>query len=142
MAGDPALKDAFESIRRAVLILPRDRDQTCAALADMRRRRQEKHTDPIKEVVTDIQFIAELGVLLHAAEQPQLTENRRSVELLAALAAHGWLDSRTADRLQQAWHLAISARISKHLERNARCGLSPATVAQVDETFARMTLRA
>ncbi len=111
IAGDPDLKGAFESVRHRVLATHRDRDQVADDLAGMRdRQARERKESPVRRLLTDLQFVAELGVLQEAADHPELIEHRATPDQLTALAETGWLDNEMADRLKKAWSLLMQQR--------------------------------
>ena len=71
IAGDPAMESEFESLRRQVLTQVRDADAVASDLGEMRQRqREDRRESPIKRALTDLQFLAELGILTQAAEHP------------------------------------------------------------------------
>ncbi len=121
VAGEDGLQSHFEQVRKAVLCRPRASEEVCRDLAQMRsRQRRERKESPIKALLTDIQYIAEAGVLCHAAEHQDLIESRRIDAQLALLADTGWLTPSTAEQLSSAWSALIGQRHLHWLERQSR----------------------
>ncbi len=111
----------FDALRGRVLARPRDAVEVQRSLADMRRRQLEQRSErPEKRLLGDIQFIAELGVLLNAAEATELIEARATIDQLKRLAALGWLQRDTAEHLEDAFNRAAALRDRIFLERNCR----------------------
>ncbi len=87
VAGDDELKRPFEQLRRDLLCQPREPDRVARDLASMRRKqRSERKEDPVKRLLTDIQFIAEKAVLCLSHRHPALSEQTGVVEQLEHLA--------------------------------------------------------
>ncbi len=111
IAGDADLKDAFEKSRHRVLTTRRDGERVARDLATMRQRQaRERKETPVQRLLTDLQFVAELGVLQQAADQPELIEHRATPDQLAALAENGWLDRQMATRLDETWSMLMQQR--------------------------------
>ena len=120
VAGDEALAERFEAIRREVLSQPRDDDAVTEDLAQMRRRMREErdNPDPFKDPpggMVDIEFVAQLGVLVAAAERPAVLVPRSTPEQLAALAATGWLGEAEAQTLSRVYGQLVDARHQRFL---------------------------
>ena len=119
IAGDPSLKDAFETVRRDILTTAHDPDQVREDLARMRQRQaSERKESPVRRILTDLQFIAELGVLQEAAKQPDLIEARSTPDQLHALAETGWLSDTQAHELEEAWAALMRQRHGRWLLRD------------------------
>ncbi|TVQ35306.1 MAG: bifunctional [glutamate--ammonia ligase]-adenylyl-L-tyrosine phosphorylase/[glutamate--ammonia-ligase] adenylyltransferase [Wenzhouxiangella sp.] len=104
IAGHPDLAERFEKTRTEVLCRPRDPDQVRRELAEMRARQQrDRSEDPIKRRLTDLQYMAELGLLTNAADNPDLIDCRQPVAQFEALGDCGWLKADTASQLVSAW---------------------------------------
>ncbi|NDY95925.1 bifunctional [glutamate--ammonia ligase]-adenylyl-L-tyrosine phosphorylase/[glutamate--ammonia-ligase] adenylyltransferase [Wenzhouxiangella limi] len=117
--GSQALQDRFERIRQHVLCQQRDSHRVLTDLADMRARQQRDRSEtPIKGLMTDIQYIAEAGVLCQAAKSPELIEVRRSDRQIDLLRRSGWLTGEQASGLIEAWNEAIQARHICWLQRH------------------------
>lgn len=104
IAGHPDLAKPLEQTRVEVLARPRDAEKLRRDLAEMRKRqRRERKEEPIKRLLTDLQFLAELGALEQAADHPALVEHRQPVALFEQLSRCGWLTADAATELAEAW---------------------------------------
>lgn len=112
ITGDTVLKDAFSTIRRQVLCLPREPETLKASVREMRERMRESRLSAgpdqfdIKEdigAMVDIEFLVQHLVLQHAANHPEICRWTDNVRLLQALAETGIVDGVTAYRLRQAY---------------------------------------
>jgi glutamate-ammonia-ligase adenylyltransferase len=112
ITGDTVLKDAFSTIRRQVLCLPREPETLKASVREMRDRMRESRLSAgpdqfdIKEdigAMVDIEFLVQHLVLQHAANHPEICRWTDNVRLLQALAETGIVDGVTAYRLRQAY---------------------------------------
>lgn len=120
IAGDAGLKDRFDGVRSEVLRRPREAEKTAGDLADMRRRqRQARKEGRVRRLLVDLQFIAELGVLVNAADQPELIDSRDTPTQLQSLGACGWLDSDSAARCVEWWHRLLAERHLGWLRRES-----------------------
>ncbi|MEE4329704.1 MAG: bifunctional [glutamate--ammonia ligase]-adenylyl-L-tyrosine phosphorylase/[glutamate--ammonia-ligase] adenylyltransferase [Wenzhouxiangella sp.] len=138
VAGNPDLADAFETVRRTVLSTTRDPAKTREDLAAMRRRQQgERAESRVKRRLTDLQYIAELGILLRAADEPSLLDQRAPPEQFEALSAIGWLAREQARELSSAWQDLSTRRRRGWLERAPDPSL-PAELENVVDTAWRL----
>ncbi|WP_376693830.1 bifunctional [glutamate--ammonia ligase]-adenylyl-L-tyrosine phosphorylase/[glutamate--ammonia-ligase] adenylyltransferase [Wenzhouxiangella sp. EGI_FJ10409] len=136
IAGDPTLASEFESIRRTVLTQARDADAVARELQEMRRRqREDRRESPTKRSLTDLQFLAELGVLTQAAEHPELIDLRETDGQLEALAEAGWIDARQAGALAGAWNQLLERRHLDWLRREPTPFDEPAVRGLIDEAW-------
>ena len=127
IAGDASLQDRFESVRREILTTPRNGEKIREDLADMRRRQaSERKESPVRRLLTDLQFVAELGILQGAAEEPELIAARSTPDQLAALSDTGWLNQELSSALSQAWSLLMRQRHDGWLLRD----FSPAELTE------------
>jgi len=118
IAGDRSLEEGFEVIRRSVLCIARDPAVLRPALSDMRaRQKRERKEDPVKSLLTDLQFIAECGVLEQAKAHTDLIEPRRPGQLFARLGAQDWLPVELAGTLTSTWHKLLALRHQRWLSR-------------------------
>ncbi|WP_376695768.1 bifunctional [glutamate--ammonia ligase]-adenylyl-L-tyrosine phosphorylase/[glutamate--ammonia-ligase] adenylyltransferase [Wenzhouxiangella sp. EGI_FJ10305] len=137
IAGDPALEEAFDGIRKQVLTQRRDADSVTADLAEMRRRqRRERRESPVKRALTDLQFLAELGVLTQAADHPELVDHRDTGAQLDALARTQWIDDEQAQELAEAWRQLLQARHLDWLRREPASFDAKSVHAMIDEAWA------
>jgi glutamate-ammonia-ligase adenylyltransferase len=135
--GSDAFRTRFDDVRRKVLVRPRDADEVRQALADMRRRQLDQRSErPEKRLLGDIQFIAELGVLLNAAEVPDLIEARATIDQLKLLARLGWLSDDTAEGLVDVFNRAAALRDRLFLERDCTDALTESARRVVGKAWA------
>lgn len=134
--GSEPFRRRFEEIRADVLKRPRDSDEVRSALSDMRRRQLAQRSERAeKRLLGDIQFIAEMGVLLNAANAPELIEARATIDQLSRLGEHGWLESSRAERLIAVFNEAALLRDRLFLERDCRDSLPEESRQVVAETW-------
>ena len=134
IAGDPELKEEFDHTRQRVLTASRDGERIAKDLGEMRARQaRERKESPVRRLLTDLQFVAELGVLQEAADHPELIEHRATPDQLAALAECGWLDAEMADRLTESWSLLMQQRHRGWLLRD----FQPAELEDTAEVIAQ-----
>ncbi len=130
--GPSELEQQFEEIRREVLARPRDGARVRVDLAAMRRRQLDQRDEsPIKRVLGDIQFIAELGVLLNAREHRNLIDARATSEQLDRLTACGWLGRSSGSELAAIFREAAALRDRLYLERECTESLADEAVEAV-----------
>jgi len=135
--GSEEFKSKFDAMRHKVLARSRDTDEVRRALADMRRRQLDQRSErPEKRLLGDIQFIAELGVLLNAAEAPDLIEARATIEQLAILADLGWLSPAASEHLVDVFNRAAALRDRLFLERDCTDALPETAQRAVDQAWA------
>ena len=135
--GSDAFKRRFDSVRGEVLARRRDADEVRRSLADMRRRQLDQRSErPEKRLLGDIQFIAELGILLNAADVPELIEARATMAQLSLLADLGWLARETAGRLVEVFNRAAALRDRLFLERDCTDALEETDHGVVAEAWA------
>jgi glutamate-ammonia-ligase adenylyltransferase len=98
-AGEPALAERFESVRRAVLTAPRDLPALKREIATMRERVREAH--PVRPTrfdvkhgrggMMDAEFAVQWLVLAHSAAHPALQANAGNIALLQRAEQAGLL---------------------------------------------------
>ena len=138
LSGGESLESRFETVRREVLCRSRDEAETVEAVRDMRRRQREQRAETAeKSVLVDIQFLAELGVLVLAHRHPELVEHRSTVDLVPALARHGWFDDDEAEGLLDVHRDAAALRDRLFLERNCEAALDDRAVERVRTAWQR-----
>ncbi|HMA98982.1 MAG TPA: bifunctional [glutamate--ammonia ligase]-adenylyl-L-tyrosine phosphorylase/[glutamate--ammonia-ligase] adenylyltransferase, partial [Wenzhouxiangella sp.] len=119
IADSRVLEKQFEQIRHRVLAEPRCANHVLKELSDMRaRQRRERSETPIKALMTDLQYIAEAGVLCKAADQPELVSSRTTEKQIELLEHCNWFSEATAGSLKQAWQLLVRARHVCWLQRH------------------------
>ncbi len=118
VAGDPAVRGAFEQIRRETLCRVRDHAELRDAIVDMRRRVGDSASAAVdlKRAaggIVDIEFMVQYLVLAWAAEHPSLADWTDNVRILESAATVGLLDSETAVALKDAY---LALRSERHRE--------------------------
>ncbi len=112
VVGDPALKQAFEKIRRRVMIEPRDAKTLLARVTEMRgrlRKAQDRSSAGEFDLkqgfggIVDIEFLVQYLVLRNASRFPELARWTDNVRLLQSLATAGIIDQETAYLLRRAY---------------------------------------
>ena len=113
VAGDSALAERFQDVRREVLCQPRDKTALRDAVLKMRGRLAEHHNDDadLKQGsggIVDIEFMVQYLVLAHAHEHPELTRFTDNVRILETAERLGLLPVQVAEGLREAY-LALRA---------------------------------
>ncbi len=112
VAGDPAIREGFEAIRREILGRPRDPAEVRREIRDMRQRMRKaldksdaRHFDLKQGAggMVDIEFLVQYGVLAHAHAHPELLEWTDNVRLLENLGKTGVFAPEEAERLAAAY---------------------------------------
>ena len=120
VAGAPRVKEAFEEIRRDVLVHYVARDKLKAEIKSMRQRmRQELSLSKAEEFdlkqdsggLSDIEFLVDYWVLAHAEEFPELVTFPDKVRQLEALERTGLVSAERCARLKDTY---IALRESAH----------------------------
>ncbi len=111
VAGDATLGAAFESERRAILQLPRERDRLASDVVEMRRRMHAGHPNrtPLFDLkhdpggMVDIEFVVQFLVLLHACRYAELTRNEGNIALVRRAGALRLVPAPLAERVADAY---------------------------------------
>ncbi|MFY7237575.1 bifunctional [glutamate--ammonia ligase]-adenylyl-L-tyrosine phosphorylase/[glutamate--ammonia-ligase] adenylyltransferase [Enterobacter hormaechei] len=110
--GDPQLKTQFDAIRKAVMTTPREGSTLQTEVREMREKMRahlgNKHRDRFdikadEGGITDIEFITQYLVLLHAHDKPKLTRWSDNVRILELLAQNDIMDEQEAQALTRAY---------------------------------------
>ncbi len=145
-AGDRAIGERFESIRRQVLSRPRDRAKLRDDVLAMRAKMREAHPNRSDRFdlkhdpggMVDIEFIVQYLVLGFSCEHEALLDNVGNIALLGRAAGFGLVDAALALRTADAYRRY--RRLQHQLRLDAKPGLvAPETVA--DERAAVCALR-
>ncbi|MES9844554.1 MAG: bifunctional [glutamate--ammonia ligase]-adenylyl-L-tyrosine phosphorylase/[glutamate--ammonia-ligase] adenylyltransferase [Candidatus Sedimenticola sp. 6PFRAG5] len=108
VAGDPALIEEFEGIRREVLSRARDDDELRKNVREMREKmrssldKTKNGQFDIKQGrggIADIEFMVQYSVLRWANQYPDLLDWTDNIRLLESLARHSLLEGNTAEVL-------------------------------------------
>jgi glutamate-ammonia-ligase adenylyltransferase len=121
VAGSTALCEAFERLRREVLIQPRDPDALKVEVREMRAKMREHLGSGSKERfdlkqdpggIADIEFMVQYCALAWAADYPELVRYSDNIRQLEALAGCGLLSEGSAELLADAYR-AYRARVHR-----------------------------
>ncbi len=138
VAGDLAVQSRFEHTRAAVLTTERREDTVRHELGEMRQRQQlERPETPVKRLLTDLQFIAECGLLCRAHQLPELIHARRPDRLLALLGQCDWMRPAMAEQLSAIWQRLLSHRHQQWLGRDEDVAALDDLRDQVHQAWAR-----
>ncbi|MCK8516985.1 bifunctional [glutamate--ammonia ligase]-adenylyl-L-tyrosine phosphorylase/[glutamate--ammonia-ligase] adenylyltransferase [Methylonatrum kenyense] len=121
VAGDAALQEAFDRIRREILCRERDLETLRGDVHDMRERMRGEKGNRDADLfdlkqdrggVADIEFMVQYGVLSKASANPTLLRYTDNVRLIGELAAAGFFSRSEASTLADAYR-AYRARIHR-----------------------------
>ena len=137
-AGDATLGAQFETLRRDILAMPRDRAKLRQEVIEMRARMLEGHPNRSAEFdikhdpggMVDIEFIVQYLVLAHSADHPELLDNAGNIALLDRAACAGLIDSEQARACAQAYrdYRRMQHRLRLNDARYARVAQDRVTV--------------
>ncbi|MBV1776768.1 bifunctional [glutamate--ammonia ligase]-adenylyl-L-tyrosine phosphorylase/[glutamate--ammonia-ligase] adenylyltransferase [Burkholderiaceae bacterium DAT-1] len=119
-AGDPAIGETFETVRRSVLSLDREPQTLKDEVLNMRARMLETHPADETDLkhrrggLVDLEFIVQFLVLAHSHTIPSLLENSGNIALLDIAADAGLIPESLASAGQEAYR---SLRAHQHAER-------------------------
>ena len=143
-AGDAAVGERFEAIRREVLTQRRDAARLRDEVLAMRRKMVDnlsgksalfdlKHD---RGGLVDVEFIVQYLVLAHAWHVPELCGNLGNIALLGLAARHGLIDADAAQAAQQAY------RHFRRLQHSQRLNGAPSRVEAERVAAEAATVRA
>jgi len=106
VTGDAALGERFETLRREILLLPREADKLRLEVQAMREKIAAGHQNRSELFdlkhdpggMVDIEFITQFLVLMHARHHPQLLGNLGNIALLGLAAEAGLIPAPLAQR--------------------------------------------
>ena len=112
VAGDSALGERFEQLRRDILCKERNIDELRSEVIAMRQKMFDAHgavkpgefdlkQDP--GGIIDVEFIVQFLILAHAHTYPNLTENLGNIALLNRAAEHKLIDQKLSESVQSAY---------------------------------------
>jgi glutamate-ammonia-ligase adenylyltransferase len=119
LAGSSAVCEAFERVRREILVAHVDRSKLKTEVAKMRQRMRSELSlangsgfdlkqDP--GGIADIEFLADYWVLAHSAEFPELVEFPDNIRQLETLERLGLVPAERCRRMREAY-LALRRRV-------------------------------
>lgn len=111
VAGDSAIGERFEAVRRRVLLLPRDQDKLKYEVRSMRDKISAGHPNRSDDFdlkhdrggMVDVEFITQYLVLCHAREYPVLLDNLGNIALLGLAARAGLIPVALAGEVADAY---------------------------------------
>uniref|UniRef100_UPI0010BFDE25 bifunctional [glutamate--ammonia ligase]-adenylyl-L-tyrosine phosphorylase/[glutamate--ammonia-ligase] adenylyltransferase n=1 Tax=Salinimonas lutimaris TaxID=914153 RepID=UPI0010BFDE25 len=112
VAGDKALLNSFDDVRKRVLTLNRDKVKLAEDVTSMRQKMRahldggKADTVDLKQCeggITDIEFMAQYWVLAHASDNPSLTVYPDNLRILDAVSQAGLLETGEVAELQNAY---------------------------------------
>jgi len=114
VAGDVALRERLEALRREVLAVPREREALARTVCEMRARMRSELTAQKDNAsrfdlkrdpggIVDIEFVVQFLVLAHAGEYPSLTKWSDVIRLLEALEQKQLISPADASALSEAY---------------------------------------
>lgn len=122
VTGDPVVGDAFETIRRSVLVQPRDTETLKAEVVAMRKKMVEGHPNAsglfdIKHDrggIVDVEFVVQYLILAHAHRHSALSDNIGNLALLKLAGDLGLIPTDLGERAR------ISYREFRRLQHQLR----------------------
>ena len=119
-AGDQQTASSFASIRKMVLTTGRDEARVKSEVLAMRERLRNEHGDanPLKHGhggLLDIEFVVQMGLLLNAAEHPDVIGFTQVGYQLKALHECGWINADAYHVLDSAYAQLSHARLQAAL---------------------------
>jgi len=147
IAGSPAVEPVFASIRQSVCGRERQADTLQDEIVVMRERvRVEKYDAGKRSIdfkhgpggLLDIEFIAQFGVLLRAAQVPALLGTTNTAEQIERLRVAGFLAASYAATLENAWLAFSRARHFAALTRSREIGLLEPHMSFVRDIWGRL----
>lgn len=117
IAGDPEVKQAFETIRADILCRERDPETLRREVLEMRQKMRDnlasKGTgtdgEPLFDIkqdpggIVDVEFMVQYGILTGAHRDPELTRWSDNIRCLNALQQTGWVTEEQAEQLLNAY---------------------------------------
>jgi glutamate-ammonia-ligase adenylyltransferase len=140
-AGDPAIGERFEAVRRELLARRRDLARLRGEVVAMRRKMHEGHPNRTRLFdlkhdrggMVDIEFIVQYLVLAYSADHPQLLDNRGNIALLGLAAAAGLVDPALARTVGDAYRRYRRLQHKLRLDDAAFARIDPAETASERE---------
>ena len=135
--GDPALRDAFETIRKQVLCAPRELPTLAAEIVAMRHKLRAAYPVPVGQFdfkhspggMMDAEFAVQFLVLAHAARYPGLQDNIGNIGLMLQAQSAGLLPpgvgTAAADAYRELRHWQHQARLDEMAGRDDSARLHP-----------------
>jgi len=148
VAGDDAMVESFEAVRRDTLARPRDAEAVRGDVAAMRSRmrgeldRSTAARFDLKQGdggLVDLEFLVQCRVLQAAHAHPALLEPRSTLQLLAAVEAADLLNAGDRIALEAAHAALLAIGLDCMLDRRPRIAPPSDALEAARETIRRVT---
>ena len=145
-AGDPAIGERFETIRREVLARRRDLGKLRDEVVAMRRKMHDGHPNRSELFdlkhdpggMVDIEFIVQYLVLAHSADHPTLEDNFGNIALLRLSAEAGLIEAELAQAVADAYRRYRKLQHQLRLDDAEYARIAPAEAAGERAAVARL----
>ncbi|MGU9958279.1 MAG: bifunctional [glutamate--ammonia ligase]-adenylyl-L-tyrosine phosphorylase/[glutamate--ammonia-ligase] adenylyltransferase [Arenicellales bacterium WSBS_2016_MAG_OTU3] len=145
LSNNPDFVVRFETVRKNILMQPRDKTELALQISKMRERMiqaNSQSTDALYDIkldsggMVDIEFLSQFLVLSGAASEPSIIEPRTTVDILKCAADLGLIAMTQANGLCDIYYQYVEA------ERSLKLNEQPALVLQADFSAERKQVRA
>ncbi len=128
-AGDAKIGDAFEAIRRRVLMMPRDIAALRGEIRSMRQKMHDGHPNDTQRFdikhdsggMVDIEFIVQFLVLAYSGVHPELANNAGNLALLKLAVQFGLIDATLAEQTRELYRKLRQIQHSMRLNDASHC---------------------
>ncbi len=111
VAGSGKVGEAFEKIRKKVLVVERNLRDLAHEIVKMRKKMLEGHPNPGSQFdikhdrggIVDVEFIVQYLVLGHSFRHPELTMNSGNIALLGKMGEIGLIPADLAEKVRNAY---------------------------------------
>lgn len=109
VCGDAKIGEAFEAIRKDILMRQRNHETLRQEIITMREKMftahppENRHIKYARGGIVDVEFIVQYLVLAYAHQYPDLTQNLGNIALLNIAASHQLIDENLAQKVQAAY---------------------------------------
>lgn len=136
-AGDAAVGEKFERVRRDILTLPRDAAKLRADVLEMRERISTGHANTSglfdlkhdRGGMVDVEFVTQYLVLSQSAAHPELVANLGNIALLRIAAEAGLIPPELARRAADAYRVLRKAQHELRLKGEEKARVSAEKLA-------------
>jgi glutamate-ammonia-ligase adenylyltransferase len=135
-AGDPEVGAGFETVRREILLQPRDAAALRREVLGMRDKISAGHPNRTDKFdlkhdrggMVDVEFVTQYLVLSQAAAHPALLDNLGNITLLGIAARVGLLDPDVAARAADAYRTLRRVQHKMRLQGQEKARVAPQTL--------------
>lgn len=132
-AGDAAVGEAFEAIRREVLTAQRDPVALIAEVRKMREKMTAGHPNPSQDFdlkhdtggMVDLEFVTQYLVLTRSKDHPELIKNLGNIALLGLAGEAGLIDTTLASKAADAYRDLRKRQHEVRLQGSDRARVPP-----------------